>query len=70
MTFLCPDARAPRTAWATVDDTLQRAGDRLRCLYSTDPAQIGKDVTVEPRDGKAVLLTVRRPGSSSTSADV
>jgi glycosidase len=56
------DGRAPRTAWVTVDDTLQRAGDRLRCLYSSDPAQLGKDVTVEPRNGKAVLLTVPPAG--------
>lgn len=56
------DAQQPRTAWVTIDDRLHRAGDRLTCLYSTDAAQIGKDVAVEPRNGKAVLLTVPAAG--------
>jgi glycosidase len=47
-----------RTAWVTIDNDLHRAGDTLRCVFSTDPAQIGTTVPVEPRNGKAVQLTL------------
>jgi hypothetical protein len=50
-----------RTAWVTIDNGLQ-AGDQLRCIYSTDAAQIGRSVTVEARNGKAVLVTVPAAG--------
>ena len=53
---------APRTAWVTVDNSLHRAGDTLRCMYSTNAAQIGQTLTVEPRNGKAVQLTVPPAG--------
>jgi len=56
------DPRQARTAWVTIDDSLNRAGDHLTCLYSTDGGQVGKDVTVEARNGKAVLLTVPAAG--------
>ncbi|HZD52491.1 MAG TPA: alpha-amylase family glycosyl hydrolase [Woeseiaceae bacterium] len=56
------DADRPRTAGITVDDGLHAAGDRLTCLYSTDGAQTGRTVEVEPRNGKAVQLTVPGPG--------
>ncbi len=46
----------------TIDDDLHRAGDKLRCLYSTDPGQIDTAITVEARNGKAVLLTVPAAG--------
>lgn len=46
----------------TIDDELHQPGQRLRCAYSTDPAQRGTTVTVEPRNGKAVLLTVPPAG--------
>ena len=52
------DATASRTAWVTVDDQLHRAGDQLNCLFSTDPNQVGTEVTVQSRNGKAVLLSV------------
>jgi glycosidase len=52
----------PRTAWVTIDDTLHRAGDALRCTYSTNPTQVGSTVTVEPRNGKAVRLTLPPAG--------
>jgi glycosidase len=55
-----PDAAA--TAWVTIDDALHGAGDELRCLYSTDSAQVGQPVTVEARNGKAVRLTVPAGG--------
>jgi hypothetical protein len=56
------DARESRAAWVTVDDGLNPAGSRLPCLYSTDEGQLGKEVTVERRNGKAVLLTVPPAG--------
>lgn len=56
------DPQAPRTVWVTVDNELHRAGDRLTCLYSTEPGHLGKETTVERRNGKAVLLTVAPAG--------
>ena len=56
------DYDQPRTAWVTVDNDLHQAGDTLRCIYSTDTAQIGQSVTVEARNGKAVLVTVPAAG--------
>jgi hypothetical protein len=52
------DADGATTAWVTIDDGLHRAGDLLRCVHSTDPAQVGDTFVVEPRNGKAVRLTV------------
>lgn len=52
------DYDQPRTAWVTIDNELHKAGDELKCVYSTDPAQIGQSVTIEARNGKAVLVTV------------
>ena len=43
------DAHQPLTAWSVVDHDLHEPGQRFRCAYSTDPAQIGTDVTVENR---------------------
>lgn len=51
-----------RTAWVTLDNTLHRAGDILRCIYSTDSAQINQPVTIEARNGKAALMTVPAAG--------
>jgi hypothetical protein len=56
------DPQAATTAWATIDDGLDAAGDELRCLYSTDRAQVGQAVTIEARNGKAVQLTVPPAG--------
>lgn len=56
------DAHASRTAWVTLDDSLHSAGETLRCLYSTDAAQTGQLLTVEARNGNAVLLTVPPAG--------
>jgi glycosidase len=56
------DPQGPRTAWVTIDDGLHRSGDALRCLYSTDAAEIGQAVTVEARNGKAVQLTLPAAG--------
>ena len=51
-----------RSAWVTVDASLHEPSDKLTCIYSTDAAQIGTEVTVEPRNGLAVLLTVPSAG--------
>jgi len=52
------DPGSPTTAWVTIDNDLHRAGGSLRCLYSTDNAEIGNPLLVEARNGKAVSLTV------------
>ena len=56
------DYDQPKTAWVTIDNDLHCAGDGLTCLYSTDAAQIGQSVTVEARNGKAVLIAVPAAG--------
>lgn len=56
------DSAQSRTAWVTVDNDLHRAGDQMNCLYSTDPGQVGTEVTVQARNGKAVLVTVAPGG--------
>ncbi len=54
----------PRTAWTIVDRYLHRKGDRFTCIYSTDPAQLGGEVTAETlnNDMRAVRLTVPAAG--------
>lgn len=56
------DYDQPRTAWMKIDNDLHKAGDHLRCIYSTDAAQIRRSVTVKERNGKAVLITVPATG--------
>jgi glycosidase len=51
-----------RSAWATIDNFLHSAGEKLTCLYSSDAAQIGQTVTVEARNGKAVNISVPKGG--------
>jgi hypothetical protein len=51
-----------KTAWVTIDNELHQSGDVLQCLYSTDAAQVGQSVTVEARNGKAVLVNVPAAG--------
>jgi glycosidase len=52
----------PRTAWVTIDNDLHSAGDTLTCIYSIEAQQIGSQVTIDARNGKAVLLTVPAAG--------
>ena len=48
-----------RTAWVTIDNDLHGDNSKfLTCIYSTDPLQIGSEVKIEARNGKAVRLTV------------
>ncbi|HEX5766488.1 MAG TPA: hypothetical protein VFY27_13060, partial [Woeseiaceae bacterium] len=56
------DVDVPRTAWVTIDNGLHAPGTQLTCLYSTNAAQIGSIVDIEPRNGKAVQLTVPAAG--------
>ncbi len=52
----------PRTAWVTIDNGLHTLEDTLTCIYSTDAQEIGSQVDIEARNGKAVLLTVPAAG--------
>ena len=56
------DPHDASTAWVTIDDSLHETGGTLAYRYSTDPAQIGTTVEVEPRNGKAVRVTVPPAG--------
>ncbi|MCO8276771.1 alpha-amylase family glycosyl hydrolase [Actinoplanes sp. TRM 88003] len=49
-----------RTAWVTVDSSLHAAGSKLSCLFSSSGD--GSGVTVEARNGRAVLVTVPAGG--------
>ncbi|NLW48315.1 MAG: alpha-amylase [Firmicutes bacterium] len=52
------DYQNSKTAWVTVDNSLHRAGDRMRCIYSSqDKSRIGQEVTVEERNEKSVKIT-------------
>jgi len=52
----------PKTAWVTIDNSLHTPGDVLTCIYSTDPAEIGKSISVVPRNGTAVQLAMPAGG--------
>jgi glycosidase len=56
------DYDQPRTAWVTVDARLHPPGATLTCAYSSDPAQLGTTLAVEPRNGSAVSMTVPAAG--------
>jgi len=56
------DMDSPRSAWVTIDVSLHKPDDRLRCIYSTDSGQIGQVLPIEPRNGRAVRLTVPPAG--------
>jgi glycosidase len=51
------------SAWCRVDGNLHQVGDRLHCLYSSDPQQVGQTVTIEEiGDKKAARITVPPAG--------
>jgi glycosidase len=56
------DADNALAVWVTIDDSLHRTGDRLTCIYATDPALVGGTVNVEARNGKTVRITVPAKG--------
>lgn len=47
---------------AQINNELHESGDELKCIYSTDKGQINQTVTVEARNGKALLVTVPAAG--------
>jgi hypothetical protein len=51
-----------RSAWVTIDNSLHSMGDKLTCVYSSNATQIGKTVTVESRNGKAINVSVPKGG--------
>lgn len=57
------DVDQSRTAWVSIDNNLHGDNSKfLTCIYSTDSAQIGSEIEVEARNGKAVRLTVPAGG--------
>ena len=52
------DCQNSSTAWITIDNGLHRAGEKLRCIYSSqEKSKIGSEVIIEERNGKAVKIT-------------
>jgi hypothetical protein len=56
------DPNQAKTAFVTIDASLHEEGDLLTCIYSTDDAQIGKQVKVESKNGLSIKLTVPAAG--------
>jgi len=56
------DPQNARKAWVTIDADLHQTGETLRCIYSTDSAQVSQSLRIEARNGKAVELTVPAAG--------
>jgi hypothetical protein len=56
------DSYQSQTAWVSIDNQLHNEGEVLKCIYSTDKEQIGKEVPVESRNGKSVKITVPAAG--------
>lgn len=56
------DANNEQSAWVTIDAALHAGPGALTCLYSTDPGQIGANATIEPRNGRAVNISVPAGG--------
>lgn len=52
----------PSEAWVTIDNGLHATDDKLRCIYSSDATEIGRQIQIEPRNGKAVRLSVPPAG--------
>jgi glycosidase len=57
------DPTAPITAWVTIDATLHRDGDNLRCIYSTDPAQLDAVVAIETTGDRRAAVQVTVPAA-------
>lgn len=56
------DTDSDGTAWVTIDAALHTAPGALTCLYSTNPAQIKTTTPIEPRNGRAVRVSVPAGG--------
>lgn len=50
------------TAWVTIDNSLHVTRDKLKCMYSTQTSEIGQQIQIEARNGKAVELSVPQAG--------
>jgi len=48
--------------WVTIDAGIHASGSRLTCTYSTSAREIGEQLMVEARNGRAVQLTVPAAG--------
>jgi hypothetical protein len=63
--YLCAintNADHPLTVWVTVDHDSNPPGKTMKCLLSTDPTQQDSTVTVEHRNGSAILIIVPQAG--------
>jgi len=49
-------------AWVTIDNGLHATDDKLNCIYSTEASEIGQQIQIEARNGKAVKLSVPAAG--------
>jgi glycosidase len=57
------DPDDPHSAWCRVDAHLRQVGERLHCIYSSDPQQVGQVLIVEEiGDRKVVRLTTPAAG--------
>jgi glycosidase len=56
------DPGSAKTAFVTIGNDLHAAGDRLTCLYSSSAGEIGQQLAIEARNGKAVRLTMQPAG--------
>jgi glycosidase len=50
------------TAWVTIDNGLHSVGEKLKCHYSTDAAQINTEATVGALNGRSVSIRVPPAG--------
>ena len=56
------DTANAQSSWVTIDAALNNPGDKMKCIYSTDASQVGMVVTVEPRNGSAVNISIPPAG--------
>jgi glycosidase len=60
---LSTDPDGPREAWVDMDRQVYAPGSRLTCLYTSDPAQTGGSLEVQPAGGRlAVRLSLPAAG--------
>lgn len=56
------DSNNARSAWVTIDNNLHDEDCPLKCIYSTEKQQIGQELKIANRNGKAVFFTVPSVG--------
>jgi glycosidase len=52
---LSTDPDEPRRAWVELDGQVYTPGARLTCLYSCDPARVGRELEVQQISGRAAV---------------